>query len=66
MSVSAKEWKLIAEYYSRNYPPTHKNVGIPQKCVNLHLNGQLPSDKQLNLAKEIREAAYLDGFDFVE
>jgi hypothetical protein len=66
MSVSVDEWNLISEYYSKTYPPTHKNVGIPLKCVGLHLQGHLPSDKQLNLAKEVRDAAYLDGFDFVE
>ena len=65
MSVSPEEWDLIAEYHAKTYPPNHKNVGIPRKCAGLYRGGGVPSDKQLILAKEIRDAAYLDGFEFV-
>ena len=65
MSIQAEEWDMLAEYNARTYPPTHKNVGIPRKCSELHRFGKVPTDKQLNIAKEIREAAYKDGFDFV-
>lgn len=65
MGVSVQEWDLIAEFNSKTYPPNHKNVGIPRKCSELHRFGKMPSDKQLNLAKDIREAAYNDGFDFI-
>ena len=64
MSVSVEEWDLLAEYNAKTYPPSHKNVGIPRKCAELHRFGRMPSDKQLNLAKKIRRAAYQDGFDF--
>jgi len=65
MAVSVKEWDLLAEHFARHYPPDHKNVGIPRKCAELHRYGKMPSDKQLNLAKDIRDAAYQDGFDFI-
>jgi len=66
LAVSQKEWDLVAEYNAKTYPATHKNVGIPRKCSELHRLGKMPSDKQLNLAKEIREAAYQDGFDYID
>jgi AIPR protein/abortive infection phage resistance-like protein len=65
MGVTAQEWELIAEYFAKTYPYNHKNVGIPRKCNELHQYGKMPSDKQLNLAKEIREEAYNEGFDYV-
>ena len=65
LAVSEQEWKLIAEYNANIYPPTHKNVGIPRQCAALHRGGKVLSDKQFNLAKEIREAAYQDGFDYL-
>ena len=65
MSVTVEEWELLADHHGRTYPPTHKNVGIPRKCVELHRYGKMLSDKQLDSAREIREAAYKSGFDFV-
>lgn len=65
MSIQAEEWDMLAEYNARTYPPAHRNVGIPRKCSELHRFGKVPSDKQLNMAKNIREAAYQDGFDFI-
>ena len=65
MSVAAEEWDLLADYHGRTYPPSHKNVGIPRKCAELHRYGKMLSDKQLDTAKDIREAAYNSGFDFV-
>jgi hypothetical protein len=66
MAVSVEEWDLIAEHYANTYPTNHKNVGIPRKCANFLRGSQLPSDRQLNLAKEIRDSAYLDGFDYIK
>ena len=65
MQISAQEWELIAEFNTGKFPQNHKNVGIPRKCCELHQNGRLLSDKQLDLAKKIRDAAYQDGFDYV-
>lgn len=65
MSVSADEWNALADHNAKTYPPTHKNVAIPRKCYNLHQFGQVPSDRQMDLAKQIRDAARQDGFDFV-
>ncbi|MEH6544381.1 MAG: AIPR family protein [Porticoccaceae bacterium] len=65
LSVPVQEWDLIAEYSAKTYPQTHKNVGIPRKCAELHRVGKMLSDKQLNVAKEIREAVYQDGFDYL-
>ncbi|WP_394168225.1 AIPR family protein [Saccharospirillum alexandrii] len=65
LSVSAEEWELVSEFNSGYYPNNDKRVGIPRKCVELHRFGKLPSDKQLSLAREIRETAYKEGFDFV-
>lgn len=65
MGVTVEEWDLLAEYNARTYPADHKNVGIPRKCAELHRFGKMPSDRQLGLAKEIRETAYNDGFEFV-
>ncbi len=66
MAVTSEEWDLVAEHYANTYPPDHKNVGIPRKCANFLRGSKMPSDKQLNLAKEIRDSAYLDGFDFIK
>ncbi len=66
MAVTSEEWDLVAEHYANTYPPGHKNVGIPRKCANFLRGSKMPSDKQLNLAKEIRDSAYLDGFDFIK
>ena len=65
MSVTAEEWDLIAEFHGRTFPYNHKNVAIPRKCAGLHRGGGLPSDKQLNVAKAIREAAIVEGFEFI-
>ncbi|MEL0636394.1 AIPR family protein [Marinomonas sp. TI.3.20] len=65
MEVSAAEWANISEYFSSNYPITHKNVGIPLKCVGLHQYGKVPTDKQMKMAVEVRKLAYLSGFDFL-
>lgn len=65
MGVSAREWELLAEFNATKYPASHKNVGIPQKCVGLHRFGQVPSDKQLQAAIDIREVAYKEGFEYV-
>ena len=66
MSVSATEWDLIAAHNMKTYPANHKNVGIPKKCAELHRGNAIPSDKQMKIAKEIRSAAYLDGFEFIQ
>lgn len=66
LSVSPEEWDLIAEYHGKIYPPSHRNVGIPRKCAGLHRGGGVPTDKQLKLAKEIRDTAYTDGFEFIQ
>jgi hypothetical protein len=65
MAIPAQEWDLLAEHNSKIYPSNHMNVGIPRKCSELIKFGKVPSDKQMNLAKGIREAAYQDGFDYV-
>jgi hypothetical protein len=65
MQVSAKEWELIAGYFTNIFGPEHMNVGIPKACISLHRYGKVPSDKQLKQALQIRKKAYSDGFDFV-
>jgi hypothetical protein len=65
MSVPSEEWDLLTEYNGKTYPQNHINVDIPRKCSNLHKFGQMPTDKQMKLAKKIRDTAYLDGFDFI-
>ena len=65
LAVTEQEWNLLANYNRRTYPESHKNVGIPRKCAGVHRGGSLPSDRQLALAKEIRDNAYSAGFDFV-
>jgi hypothetical protein len=65
MSVSAEEWNALADFNAQTYPSTHKNVAIPRKCSNLHQFGQVPSDRQMDLAKQIRDAAIQGGFDFI-
>lgn len=65
MLVTAKEWELIAKFNTDIYGYGHINVGIPNACILLHTQGKLPSEKQLKLALEIREKAYVEGFDFV-
>ena len=65
MNVTAKEWTLISEFYSLTYEPLHQNVGIPLKCAVLHQYGKVPSDKQLKMAVQIRDKAYIAGFDFI-
>ena len=65
LSVPSQEWDYIAQYNSRTYPDEHKNVGIPRKCIDLHVSGKMLTDKQLNIAKEIRVSAYKEGFDYV-
>lgn len=65
LSVSAEEWDLIAEFSAKNYPTSHLNVGIPRKCAQLHRFGSMPSIKQMQRAKVIREDAYKEGFDYV-
>ncbi|ASP47210.1 AIPR family protein [Cognaticolwellia beringensis] len=64
MSISAKEWTLLSEFYSETYPPFHLNVEMPLKYVNLINYGKVPTDKQLKLAVKIREGAYAQDFDF--
>ncbi len=66
MSISAAEWDLIAEYNAKTYPLNHKNVGIPRKCAGLHRGSGMPTDRQLKLAKDIRGAAYIDGFEYIQ
>jgi hypothetical protein len=65
MKVSAKEWAFISEFYSATYDPIHMNVGVPLKCAALHQYGKVPSDKQLKMAVDIRDKAYIEGFDFI-
>ena len=67
MDVSANEWDSLAEFYSKLYPSSHKNVGIPQKCANMHRhpNMVMLSERQFEQAKQIRIAAQKDGFDFI-
>lgn len=66
LGVSEKEWDLLADFNTQIYPRNHKNVGIPRKCAGIHRGGGVPTDRQLKLAKEIREGAYSAGFDYVE
>lgn len=66
MSISAAEWDLIAEHNAKIYPTDHKNVGVPRKCAELHRGNAMPTDRQLKLAKDIRDAAYLDGFEYIQ
>jgi hypothetical protein len=65
LSVGMQEWDLIADYNAETYPATHMNVGIPRKCADVHRYGKMLSDKQFNMAKEIRAIAYLEGFDYL-
>ncbi|MDC1043741.1 AIPR family protein, partial [bacterium] len=65
MEVTALEWDAIAAYNLQRFPMRHRNVGIPEKCASFRLTGDIPSDKQMKLAKEIREEAYRSGFDFI-
>lgn len=66
MQVGLEEWKAIAEFNSKKYDYSHISVGIPLKCVQLHMSGKMPSIKQLENALKIRSNAYSDGFDFVQ
>jgi hypothetical protein len=66
MKVSALEWDEIAAFNHRKFPMRHRNVGIPEKCASAHRLGDIPSDKQMKLAKEIREEAKRSGFDFID
>lgn len=66
MSISQQEWEEIAEFNKRKFPRNHRNVGIPEKCADMHRTGALLSDKQMKLANEIRDTARSDGFDFVD
>jgi hypothetical protein len=65
LAISAAEWDLIAEFNAGTYPPSHANVGIPRKCASVHKFGTIPSVRQMQMAKEIRTAAYDAGFDYV-
>jgi hypothetical protein len=65
LSVSEKEWGLIADFYSQTYPPSHKNVALPRKYQNLHLYGKMLSENQLGASMPIRTEAYNQGFDYV-
>ena len=65
MSVVPEEWEQIAEFNSDSYPSSHKNVGIPQKCAQMHRTGKMLTDRQMASAQEIRDQAYAAGFDFV-
>ena len=65
MSVSMLEWDAIAMFNLQRYPARHRNVGIPEKCAAAHRIGDIPSDRQMKLAREIREAAYASGFDYI-
>lgn len=65
MDVSELEWDAIAAFNLQRYPMKHKNVGIPEKCAAAHRIGDLPSDRQMKLAREIREEAYESGFDYL-
>lgn len=65
MSVTPEEWEQIAEFNTRKYPKNHRNVGIPQKCADMHRTGMILSDKQMGLAREIREMAHSEGLDFI-
>ena len=65
LSISEKEWDLLAAFNAQTYPRSHKNVGIPSKCASIHRGGSIPTDRQLKMAKDIRDVAYAAGFDFV-
>lgn len=65
MSVSMLEWDAIATFNLQRYPARHRNVGIPERCAAAHRIGDIPSDRQMKLAREIREAAYESGFDYI-
>lgn len=65
MAVSPEEWDLIGDHFAQTYPPSHRYVGIPRKCANLYRGRQVPSDRQLDLAKIIRDLAHQEGFDFI-
>ena len=65
LAISPQEWNLIAEYNAKNYSTTDMHVRIPRMCAELQRTGKIPSDKQLSNAKVIREAAFVDGFDYI-
>lgn len=65
MSYSPEEWDDLARHYEKTHPASHRNVGIPRKCAQAIRFGKVPSEKQLKLARKIREKAYEDGFDFI-
>lgn len=65
MNISIEEWEHLADFYGKEYPPSHINVALPNKCVDLIRLGRMPSDKQLKSAIEIRKKAYQVDFDFV-
>ena len=64
-SITPEEWDLIAEFHSGTYPPSHANVKIPRACANLHRFGKVPSIKDLDQAKMIRDLAVGEGFEYV-
>ena len=66
MAVPVEEWDLLAEFNEKRYPSKHMNVGIPRKCADFYRSGKPPSEKQLNLVKKIRDAAYSVGFDYIK
>jgi hypothetical protein len=65
MSISVKEWTEINRFLIELYSFEHKSVGITRAYIALFTVGKLPSDKQLKLAREIREDAYLKGFEYL-
>lgn len=65
MSVTAEEWDSIADFNAKNFPSNHRYVGVPQQCANMHRTGVMLSERQMPCAKESRDIAYTNGFDFV-
>ena len=67
MNITREEWLSISKFYkNKGYPNQHKNVSLPNKCANMFLGGELPSDKQSKESLNIRIRAYDEGFDFLD
>jgi len=65
LGISVGEWREVNQFLAEKYTFEHRNVGITRTYVSLHTSGKIPSQKQLRLAKEIRDDAYSKGFDYV-
>jgi hypothetical protein len=65
MEISVSEWRMINQFLAEKYSFGHKYEGITRAYVSLHTSGKVPSDKQMKLAKEIRDDAYSKGFDYI-